>query len=582
MLMMMCKPNVDWVTYKPPLSGKPERFIKIGRGGEGLRPKEFYDLEGNLLKYPVQDENILNLRTKSQKNVLTILLAAAPASLTTKNNDETPSPITKKSTMLPSPSKTISPKGMLFEYIRELIAEAGAAPKSSDRTWRTLQRMITSCVDLASKELVHALLEKYAVGQDTDIQESKLAGLSAPPDAVFLSAAAPLATDGVVVHEVSEFGSPTLQSPGTWANPLAAVDNNENNPVILEFYDEDDDVELDAGGDEDEQSIGSSTTNEFLSELKEEVVLQSLLHKRIHDRNERVFQLQHRNGRRLLVVLPPDFQSVSAFEEEAKRTKWVDTMLNTDERVEGMLSHLAKTNPKVYEKVGKNRKISMKPAILSTTQTIALAQVGALNDTRMKQFRSFLRNVGKVNLQMTNSEIGRINVQVGLHQTKPAVFGRYIHEWALTKGKEKKAPEQVHYWNSTLSSEIEAEVDLYLHHLFHGNTNDPPLQDIPVLDYAGDGFVNPGVTVLFGGDHGDKHCPISCKFNLSPPIVQKEKKKLGYQCPMIVFGSVECTKDTYKLMNKTVMPIVKDQLKELQSSSIVTVYHRSNKTKAFR
>jgi hypothetical protein len=138
MLMMMCKPNVDWVTYKPPLSGKPERFIKIGRGGEGLRPKEFYDLEGNLLKYPVQDENILNLRTKSQKNVLTILLAAAPASRTTKNNDETPSPITKKSTMLPSPSKTISPKGMLFEYIRELIAEAGAAPKSSDRTWRTL------------------------------------------------------------------------------------------------------------------------------------------------------------------------------------------------------------------------------------------------------------------------------------------------------------------------------------------------------------------------------------------------------------------------------------------------------------
>ena len=223
------------------------------------------------MKYPVQDENILNLRTKSQKNVLTILLAAAPASRMTKNNDETPSPITKKSTMLPLPSKTISPKGMLFEYIRELIAEAGAAPKTSDRMWRTLQRLITSCVDVAAKELVHALMDKYAVGQDVDIQETKQAGLSAPPDAVFLSAA-PLATDGVVVHEVSEFGSPMLQSPGTCANPLA-VDNNENNPVILEFDDEDDDVELDAGGN-DEQSIGSSTTNEFLSELKEEVVLQ--------------------------------------------------------------------------------------------------------------------------------------------------------------------------------------------------------------------------------------------------------------------------------------------------------------------
>jgi hypothetical protein len=139
----------------------------------------------------------------------------------------------------------------------------------------------------------------------------------------------------------------------------------------------------------------------------------------------------------------------------------------------------------------------------------------------MKQIRSFLRNVGKVNLQMTNSEIARIDVQVGLHQTKAAVFDTHIHEWALTKGKVKKPPEQVHFWNSNLSSKIEAEVDLYFHNLFHGNTNNPPplYADIPVLDYAGDGFVSPGVTVLFGGDHGNKHCPISCKINLSPPTV---------------------------------------------------------------
>ena len=36
----------------------------------------------------------------------------------------------------------------------------------------------------------------------------------------------------------------------------------------------------------------------------------------------------------------------------------------------------------------------------------------------------------------------------------------------MTPGKEKKAPEHVQYWNSTLAREIEAEVDLYLQHKF--------------------------------------------------------------------------------------------------------------------
>ena len=55
-------------------------------------------------------------------------------------------------------------------------------------------------------------------------------------------------------------------------------------------------------GNEAEQSVSSTTTNEFLSELKEEVLLQSLLQKRIHEKKDRVFELKHRNGRRLLVV----------------------------------------------------------------------------------------------------------------------------------------------------------------------------------------------------------------------------------------------------------------------------------------
>ena len=92
------------------------------------------------------------------------------------------------------------------------------------------------------------------------------------------------------------------------------------------------------------------------------------------------------------------------------------------------------------------------------------------------------------------------------------------------KRKRDQAPEQVYFWNSSLSHEIEAEVDLYIRHVFFERKNDGDNSgDIPSLDYLGAGFPQAGVTVLFGGDHGDKNCPISCKLNLSPPRLRKEK-----------------------------------------------------------
>jgi hypothetical protein len=63
----------------------------------------------------------------------------------------------------------------------------------------------------------------------------------------------------------------------------------------------------------------------------------------------------------------------------------------------------------------------------------------------MKKIKSFLQHVAKVNMSMSTKEILRIDQQVGLYQTREAVFDSHIHEWALTKGKEKKPPEQVHF-----------------------------------------------------------------------------------------------------------------------------------------
>ena len=108
----------------------------------------------------------------------------------------------------------------------------------------------------------------------------------------------------------------------------------------------------------------------------------------------------------------------------------------------------------------------MKVVTLDTAQTMALSRVGRLNDIARKRVKSFLRCVGHVDLQLLLEDRQRIDVDVSLNRTKDAILGLYLHELLLAKGKETKPPEQVYFWNSSLSHEIEAEVDLYIRHVF--------------------------------------------------------------------------------------------------------------------
>jgi hypothetical protein len=233
-----------------------------------------------------------------------------------------------------------SPKELLFAYVQELVMSAGSSGdgKMSQRSTRRLRRLILCCVDLAAKDLLHASLEKYANEKDTFVSTNK----------AFVS---PERISSSLVVGSGTFVTPVSQEVTTLDHEEAAV------------------MDIDSG-DEDESIISTTTTDNFLSELKEEVLLQSLLHKRIHERKERVFDLVHRNGRRLLVVLPPDTLSIASFEEEANRTDWVKTMLNSEEQLEGMLMHLAKAYPDNYLRVGQTQKLSMKTVALNTGQML--------------------------------------------------------------------------------------------------------------------------------------------------------------------------------------------------------------------
>ena len=533
-----------------------EYFIDIGKHGTPCDlPKKLYNGEGELTIPPIVD---VHYQVRRVSQAIPRLLDFGQGERKTGDGD-----FSQKKKNKEKPQKKTR-KELLIQFVKDLVIESGGV--LTQRTERSLVKMVRTCVDDAARELLDAALEKF----------------SEQIEVLYEKAAMKQSTSGTVLPD-----TPTLSI----SEGVAAVVKFEEAGVIvtpMSRFEEQPDLHHPTNEDtlvleEDFENI-NTRRDKLISDLKEEVLLQSLLVRRLFANQEKAFELRHRNGKPLLVLLPPDSKSVATFLED---TKWVDQLLCSSEKVEGMLVHLAKQHPETFLKVGKRRQLSTKLVTLDTAQTLALARIGHLNDIARKRVRSFLRCVGNINLQLSIKDQQRIDVDVGLYRTEKAFFGSHLYEWSLMKGKETKAPELVQFWNSVLANEVEAEVDLYLRHLFSGLGDDTEedkdvVTEMPSLDYLGPGFPQPGVTVLFGGDHGDKNCPISCKLNLSPPSVRKQKKQLGYQCPLITFANVQCSTDTFQLMQKTVMPMVKKQLKELKRSSMLTVFQSDKVSTVFR
>lgn len=324
-----------------------------------------YDDVGTLQHYPIEGEHIRSLRTKSQVGPIRTLIQEGISQQFGEASD-----VATSKTISKKKAQVDSPKSLLLSFVQELVATAVEIgdDKISARSSRKLHRLVLLCVDYAAKELLASALEKYANAKET----SETTFMS--PDKV--------ASGATGIDVLVTPSSTTVED--SLAPPIEEFETIE----VVDVDEDDDDESM-------VTAATATTTDDFISDLKEEIILQSLLYRRIHEKKERVFSLLHRNGRRLLVVLPPDAQSVATFEEEANRTKWVDTMLNNDDRVEGMLSYLAKTQPDIYEQVGQKRKLSMRTVALNTEQTISLARVCRLNDVRLKKLRSFMRVVGK-------------------------------------------------------------------------------------------------------------------------------------------------------------------------------------------
>jgi len=500
---------------------------------------------GVLVQMPILGVHVPGIRTKIARRFVSSLLEG-----TSNSSSDTEDS--------PDDSDKPTNKGSMTIYIDDLIniikRELNYASRMGDKCTYTqwAERMLRKASVVAIKSSLRDMVDAWVESLSGDTGKEGMECLSTPV---------------VVARTTTTTELPLGRVMFPRETPLNNVGHKQQQepPLITPP------VDLTTDEEEDERDV-------VLSEIKEEAILQSLLHKRIMILNQRVLTLEHKNGRKFRVVVPPESQSPKSFVEEAKRSRWINDMLHTDVLRRGMLQHLAVTQPKAYLRVAHQKKIRVSTHALNTPQTLALGRLTGINGTQMSKLRSFLKHVGNAELKLSKKDIERIDHDVGIHKCTPApVFNSFTLEWSSVTGKnnEKKPPETCCCWNCDLLQEIADEIDLQLHSMFLEKPGAPDNNHgtrIPSLDYSAPGFDNsPGVVVLFGGDHGAGACPCHLKLNFASPEVRKLRGELNCRCPTTQIASIDCTKDTFELLSNTVMPRLKSQLIELRNSCALVV-----------
>jgi len=544
---LMTEIGCHWVTCRP--KGKPEHFLRVGDNADHVaaitKPKDMYSATGGKLEtLPGKGVHMPGVRTKMLKRVAENVVKASlgVAESTNRQWAEEPTDDTNNS----------SNKGSMTVYVNDLIEaigkEATSAAALGDRYSysQRSRRMMRKAIVHAIKGSVRAFVESWVERVGNEKEGLQLEECHSSP-----------AMDQLRVSMQELPGASRLFNE----TPVRA---NTTTPALTLVTPP---VDLTIDNDDDERDIDI-----VLSKIKEQTLLQNLLHKRLLQKNQKVLTLEHKNGRSFRVILPADSQSTKSFIDDAKKTRWVDQMLCTDVHREGMLVYLAKTVPDVYLKVAEVNNIRVQTEVLTTPQTLALGRLTGVNDTQMSKLRSYLKHIGNVDLKLSKKEVERIDRSVGLNELTPrATYNQFTLEWCTTKGtnREKKPPEDCHYWNSDLLVEVASEIDLFLFSMF---LDKPGMMTVPPIDYCAPGFTDkPGIVVLFGGDHGKGACPCCVKLNLTSPQERKERNDLNYGCPIIQVASIDCSKDSYELLGNTVMPTIKAQLIQLQHSAAFLV-----------
>jgi hypothetical protein len=279
------------------------------------------------------------------------------------------------------------------------------------------------------------------------------------------------------------------------------------------------------------------------------------------DRRKRTVKMECNNGRNTTLVARPFSKDEKSFVEEAKRSKWINEMLPNDAYIRGMCIYLFGWRQDIYKDVASAKSIGV--TVLTTIpfdNTMAISSELGLRSGQLRDLRSLLKTQG-VQLEMPDKEVDRLNREVGNITSNDPVCKSSVYNHP------EGDKESCNYCIVPIEKEICLEVQKYLQSIGTIRNLD---YDHPDQEIVGG---SPGITVLFGGDHGDGKFRFHAKPHLSSPHERKKRGDLSFGCPLTPMCNLECRKDTHGLLESTVMPAISNGIKELLKSACIVIHN---------
>jgi hypothetical protein len=287
-----------------------------------------------------------------------------------------------------------------------------------------------------------------------------------------------------------------------------------------------------------------------------------LLSKHITRRN-RAFTIERQNGKDTVVVARPSWKDPNSFVWEADCSKWVDKLLPDATYVNGMCMYLAAKHSENYKKVAELYSLKVQKRV-PTTKTLAIASEVRLGDMQLQKLRQYLKLEG-VLLELSHKVIDKIDQEVGIRTETDPIFGEYEHF------EVSKEPQVCQFFNTRLDEDICCVIEGHLFKLILSPSDGAAVSEILSLDYCAPSNEK-GITILLGGDHGDRYFPFHAKIHLTSPMERKKRRNLSYECPIVQITCCECAKDKYIVLNETVMPRLESNIAKVQASCAIILY----------
>jgi hypothetical protein len=293
--------------------------------------------------------------------------------------------------------------------------------------------------------------------------------------------------------------------------------------------------------------------------------LKSLLSNHFTRRN-RTLVVKRDDGRDTLVVSRPFTRTPQSFVDEANRSNWLTEMLPDTSHVNGVCMCPASKCPKNCDEVGQIHSLQIQKRI-ETSKTLAIASEVGLGETQLEKLRSWMRAEGVI-LELSSKEVNKINEEVGIRPETEPVFG------TCENFEDGREPQLCQFHNTRLDEDICLEIES---HLFKplSKQRGEEVADVPSIDHCAPSNKK-GMTILLGGDHGQRHFRFHAKIHLTSPQEGKDRGELAHQCPMVQITCCDCAKDKHLVLKATVVPRMAKDIAKVRESCATIVCDASD------